>query len=196
MRKAAEDYYINLTKMLGSIQAADRNQKTLNFFEGIDTACNVILNRASAGNKMIFIGNGGSAAISSHMSTDFCKNGNIRSMSFNDGPLLTCISNDFGYEYVFEKPIETHADSGDVLIAISSSGNSENIIRGVDRARSKGCYVITLSGFKMDNRLYSSGDLNFYVSCDFYGIVEVAHHTICHCILDSILSVRNRKGTS
>ena len=82
------------------------------------------------------------------------------------------------------------ADAGDVLIAISSSGRSPNILLGVKAARARGCSVITLSGFDSDNPLSSMGDVNFYVPSKAYGPVEVIHHSICHCLLDSILDAR------
>jgi len=144
-------------------------------------------------NKIMFIGNGASAAISSHMSTDFWKNCGIRAIAFNDSSLLTCLGNDYGYKYIFERSIEMFADSGDILVAISSSGESENILRGVNSAKSKECSVITLSGFKDNNPLSSAGDLNFYVPAQEYGIVEVIHHSICHCILDTIVSHKEGK---
>ena len=79
---------------------------------------------------------------------------------------------------------------GDALIAISSSGKSENILRGVDVAQSKGCSVITLSGFDKSNPLRSKGIYNFYVPANDYGPVEITHQYICHCILDTIMSVK------
>ena len=139
----------------------------------------------------MFIGNGASAAISSHIATDFLKNGRIRAIAFNDSTLLTCISNDIGYEHVFEKPIEMFADEGDVLFAISSSGRSENVLRGVRAARTRKCRVITLSGFDSDNPLFLLGDINFYVPAQSYGPVEIIHHSICHCILDVIMKKRS-----
>ena len=140
----------------------------------------------------MFIGNGASAAISSHMSTDYWKNGGMRAIAFNDSSLLTCISNDYGYPYVFEKPIEMFADPGDILMAISSSGKSENIINGVKAARSKKCGVITFSGFSPDNPLVKSGDYNFHVSSPDYGPVEIIHLSICHCICDLIIQEKSQ----
>ena len=139
--------------------------------------------------KVIFIGNGGSAAIASHLSVDYWKNGGMRAIAFNDTSLLTCIGNDYGYPFVFEKPIEMFADEGDVLIAISSSGKSDNILNGAKMARKMKCPVITMSGFKSDNPLRSLGDLNFYVPAPTgaYGFVEIAHLTLCHCIVDMII---------
>lgn len=136
------------------------------------------------GNKLMFIGNGGSAGITSHLATDFSKNGGLRATAFNDGAVLTCIGNDFGYEYVFAKQIEWHGRPGDLLLAISSSGRSANILKGARAARERGCGVVTLSGFEEDNPLRLAGDVNFYVRSSLYGFVEVAHLALLHAILD------------
>jgi len=141
----------------------------------------------------MFIGNGASAAISSHMSTDFWKNGGMRAIAFNDSSILTCIGNDYGYEFLFEKPIEMFAEPGDILMAISSSGSSVNILNGTHAAQRKECKVISFSGFRDDNPLRNLGDINFHVPADEYGPVEIVHHSICHCILDCIIS--KKKGS-
>ncbi|MBI5048518.1 MAG: SIS domain-containing protein [Deltaproteobacteria bacterium] len=173
--------------MFLKVQVADSSGKSLEFADALEKAINLIVNRTSKGCKVIFIGNGGSASIASHQAVDFFKNGSVRAIAFNDSSLLTCLSNDFGYQYVFEKPIEMFAEKGDVLVAISSSGKSENILRGADAAKNKGCHVITMSGFKPDNPLRSRGELNFYVPSDSYGYVEITHLTLCHCMVDTIV---------
>lgn len=190
MSSVAENYYDNVFQCIRSIRVTDDQGRVLGFSEGVEAAMTLIRSQIDAAHKIMFIGNGGSAAISSHMSVDFWKNGGMRAVAFNDSSLLTCIGNDYGYQHVFEKPIEMFADSGDILIAISSSGRSENILLGVKAARAKGCRVITLSGFSEDNPLSSLGDLNFYVSSKAYGPVEVIHHSICHCILDTLMGVK------
>jgi len=193
MNKFAEDYYRNLTSIVNSIRATNAEGDELNFYKGIEKAGNLIKSCADSGNKIMFIGNGASASISSHMATDFFKNGGIRALAFNDSSLLTCISNDFGYKYVFSKPIETFANKEDIVFAISSSGESENILEGVKMARSRSCNVITLSGFREYNGLSTTGDINFYVPSQKYGHVEIIHHSICHCVLDMIISHKNRQ---
>lgn len=191
MLKFTEKYYKNLLKVINSIRATDKEGNVLDFYGGIEVAANLILTQANHGSKTIFIGNGASAAISSHMATDFWKNGGIRAVAFNDASLLTCISNDFGYEHVFEKPIDMFASSGDVLVAISSSGKSGNILLGIKAVRKKGAKAITLSGFNEDNPLSKLGDINFYVPSTTYGHVEVAHLSICHCLVDTIIEKKN-----
>jgi D-sedoheptulose 7-phosphate isomerase len=178
------NYFHTLADLLSSTDVTSANGARMDF----DQAVNWAMNRAravhAAGNKLIFVGNGGSAAIASHMATDYSKNGGVRSLALNDSSMLTCLGNDLGYERVFAKQIELHARTGDLLIAISSSGGSPNILNAVDAARATGCNVITLSGFKPDNPLRGKGEVNFYISSDRYGFVEIGHLTICHAILD------------
>ncbi|MDD5687471.1 MAG: SIS domain-containing protein [Elusimicrobia bacterium] len=193
MERFIEKYYNELSVLFDSVRVTNSRRNKLGFFKGIEVVCNVIKRQSDKGGKLFFIGNGASASISSHMSTDFWKNGGIQSLAFNDSSLLTCVSNDFGYRYVFEKPIEMFADKGDVLFAISSSGKSENIIRGVKMACSKKLNIITLSGFNKKNPLCSLGDINFYVPSPSYGYVEIIHQAICHSILDMILLERKYK---
>lgn len=193
MNKYAKNYYGHLVDLMNSVRFISKERNNIDFYDGIEMVGNLISTQASSGKKLMFIGNGASASISSHMSTDFWKTCGIRAVAFNDSSLLTCLGNDFGYEYIFEKSIEMFADCGDILIAISSSGKSENILRGVNSAKSKECSVITLSGFKNDNPLSSEGDYNFYVPAQEYGLVEVIHHSICHCILDAIVSHKEGK---
>jgi D-sedoheptulose 7-phosphate isomerase len=186
----AKRYFRDLKGVMDSITVKDREGGQIDFDLGIERACNMVSALARASKKLMFIGNGASAAISSHMAADFLKNGGIETMAFNDGPLLTCMGNDYGYKHVFEKPLETVAHQGDLLIAISSSGNSENILLGVSAATSRGCDVITLSGFSPQNRLSSLGNINFYAPSQEYGPVEVVHHAICHCMLDVLIHLK------
>src|SRR5258705_10607321 len=120
------------------------------------------------------------------MATDYSKNGGVRSLALNDASMLTCLGNDLGYDRVFAKQIELHARPGDLVIAISSSGRSANILNAVKAARAVKCVVVTLSGFALDNPLRGVGDINVYVASDRYGFVEIGHLTICHAILNFI----------
>jgi len=186
MHKPAEEYYRNISSLISSIRVTNNEGDEIELSHGIEMVGKLIISRVDSGRKIMFIGNGASASISSHMAADFLRNGGMQALAFNDSALLTCISNDYGYEHVFEKPIEIFSQKEDIIFAISSSGESENIVRGVNAARLKECSVITLSGFKDDNRLCTMGDINFYVSSGKYGLIEVIHHSICHCILDTI----------
>lgn len=168
----------------------------IDYRNGIAQIMALVSTQKEKGHKIMFIGNGGSAGIASHCAIDYMRNGRMRSTCFNEGALLTCISNDYGYEHVFAEPIAMHADPGDILVAISSSGKSPNILNGVKAAKNAGCFVITLSGFKPDNPLRSLGDWNIYVPSDQYGFVELAHQIVLHTILDLIVKQNSREMIS
>lgn len=191
--KFIENYHKNFQRLINYVKVTGKKSKNIDFFQGINLVSNLIKSKSRKGAKVFFIGNGGSAAIASHMAVDFWKNGRMKAMAFNDSSLLTCISNDFGYEKVFAKPIQLFASRNDILFAISSSGKSENILQAVKMAKAKGLNVITLSGFKEDNPLRSLGIYNFYVPANEYGFVEVAHQYICHFILDVIINDNSKK---
>ena len=152
---------------------------------GFERALELLAARGAAGGAVLWVGNGGSAALASHFAVDVF-NAGIRSTAFNDAALLTCMGNDCGYEQVFARPIATFANPGDVLVAISSSGRSPNILAAVAAARAKECAVLTLSGFKADNPLRALGDWNFYVPSEAYGPVETVHAMICHALVDAL----------
>jgi D-sedoheptulose 7-phosphate isomerase len=141
----------------------------------------------SNGARLIFIGNGGSAAIASHMAADYQKNGGVPTLCFNDSASLTCIGNDLGYESVFRHQLKQHGRLGDVLFAISSSGNSMSIVHAVNLAKDLRLNVVTLSGFQPDNRIRDKGGVNFYVPSRNYGVVEISHLAILHGLLNKMM---------
>lgn len=179
-----QSYFEALAALPSQVEVTDGAGETLALGAFYETA--VVLFRAAhdRGNKIMYVGNGGSAAIASHMATDISKNGGLRAMAFNDASAITCFSNDYSYDQVFSRQLSLHAASGDVLVAISSSGNSANILNAVAAAKERGCTVITMSGFGADNRLRSRGDYNVYVPSQEYGFVEIMHHCLCHAITD------------
>ena len=134
-----------------------------------------------------FIGNGGSAGIAIHMTSDFLKNGGMRTHSMHDPATITCLGNDFGYNHIFSKQLECMVVPGDLLVAISSSGNSPNIIHAVKTAHQRSCLVLTLSGFKQENKLRALGEYNIYVPLESYGIVESLHNMILQQLVDELM---------
>ncbi|CCK81692.1 SIS domain-containing protein [Desulfobacula toluolica] len=134
-----------------------------------------------------WVGNGGSAAICSHLSQDLLNKLGAKSFYTGDAALMTCISNDFGYKNVYLHPLEKLVKPDDLLIAISSSGNSENIYLCADMALEKGLGLITLSGFTDDNKLWNmESNLSFFVPAYLFGIVELSHEAILHGIIESL----------
>jgi D-sedoheptulose 7-phosphate isomerase len=184
MRTRLGRYFETLSGLILATEVTDQSGHPLPLEEAFEKVSLAAHSVHDAGNKIMFIGNGGSAGIASHLAIDFCKNGGLRSLAFNDPSALTCLGNDLGYHNVFAKQLEFHARAGDLLVAISSSGRSANILTAVAAARTAKVGVITFSGFRRDNELRRVGDLNFYVSSSEYGFVEVAHLSLCHSILD------------
>tara|TARA_B110001452_G_scaffold231790_1_gene208799 strand:+ start:99 stop:668 length:570 start_codon:yes stop_codon:yes gene_type:complete len=138
--------------------------------------------------KTMIFGNGGSAAMASHFSVDLTKNARIRCTNYNESDLLTCFSNDFGYEYWVEKSIEYYADENDVAIFISAGGNSQNMLNGVKKAREKNLNkVITFSGNSADNKLRKLGDINFWVDSKAYNHIENTHQILLLSLVDLII---------
>ena len=141
------------------------------------------------GQHIYLVGNGASAMIASHLAADACKNGGLRASTFNDAALLTATANDVAFAEVFAVPLQQLARAGDQLIAISSSGNSPNILRACERARAMSLTIVTLTGMGGANRARLHGDLNFYVPSPRYGWVECAHQLVLHYWLDQYLNL-------
>lgn len=141
------------------------------------------------GNRVFFIGNGGSAGIASHMAADWLKNGRFKAMCFNDGALMSCLENDLGHNFSFSEPIKIHVHPHDILFAISSSGKSNNILQAADEAARWKAEIVTLSGFDSDNplRQRAGASAHFYVPSNEYGFVECVHQCILHEILDTVM---------
>ena len=143
-----------------------------------------------AGKKLILAGNGGSAAMASHVAVDFTKAANIRAINFNEADLITCFANDYGYENWVAKALEAYADKGDLVILISSSGKSQNILNAAEKGNEMGLSVITVSGFLKDNPLRKLGDLNLWVDSTEYNIVEMTHHVWLVAIIDYLIETK------
>jgi D-sedoheptulose 7-phosphate isomerase len=188
MEEPIRAYFSRLHACVTEAVCTGPEGRSLTRRDGFDRAARLMRNATSGDNKIMFIGNGGSAGIASHAAIDFSKNGGMRSMALNDGAALTCLGNDLGYEQVFATQIGFHGRRGDVLVAISSSGQSANILEAVRVARRIGCAVVTYSGFQPDNPLRALGDVNFHIAAGEYGFVEVGHLALIHALLDLTMS--------
>lgn len=153
----------------------------------LDEAVEVIKDVSSDGGKIIVSGNGGSAAIASHVAVDLTKSSGTRAINFNEADLITCFANDFGYEHWLEEALKAYADPTDAVVLLSSSGRSENILNAARVARDLGLNVITFSGFSNDNPLRSLGNLNFWVDSQGYNIIEMTHHIWLVAMIDRII---------
>ena len=142
--------------------------------------------------KILIFGNGGSAAIASHFSIDLTKNAKIRCTNYNESDLITCFSNDYGYERWVEMAIKYYGNKGDVLIVISSSGKSKNIINGCIAAKKKKFLkIITLTGHSMNNPVKKLGDINLWVNSKAYNYIENIHQFWLLSLVDLIIGKKN-----
>ena len=170
------DYFSLLSEKIAQIDITDLNQ-----------IVDLIKSTSNNGKKVIIAGNGGSAAMASHIAIDLTKNAKIRAINFNEADLITCFANDYGYEEWVSKSIDFYGDKGDLVILISSSGNSKNIINAANKAKEMGMKLITLSGFNPDNSLRKIGDVNLFIESKGYNIVEMTHHIWLVAIVDKII---------
>lgn len=186
-----ENIYINeLITMLEHTEIwinASQISKRRNYDEGFPLLVDIFTRHKEKNTQLFFMGNGGSSAIASHMTADFMKNGGMNTYSLYDNAVTTCMGNDYGYEYIFSKPMEFLVKKGDLVVAISSSGNSRNILNAIETADKKGAEIITFTGFEPDNMAKQMGSINVYVPSRKYGIVESIHNLILQQIVDMIM---------
>lgn len=150
------------------------------------SATRLLQNAKKIHSKVIIIGNGGSAAIASHVSVDLTKVCGMRSINFNEADLITCFANDYGYENWVVEALKSYVDEEDLVILISSSGTSQNIVNAAHFCRTKGINLITLTGFEKNNPLSRLGDLNIWVDSKYYNFVEMIHHILLVALVDKI----------
>lgn len=188
MKILYRDYVNNVFKGLQEIQVTDEICRELDIdiaFERWNKHAKKV--RDELHGLTFFCGNGASATMAEHMSHDWFQNAKMNTYTCSEVSHITAISNDLSYEDVFSYRIERILSEKDILVTISSSGNSPNIVKALQAGREKGAYCITLSGMKADNRSRALGDLNFYVPLDYYGLVESAHAVLLHAALDCFL---------
>ena len=178
-----ENFFYNHNKVFKELIKLDTNSisKLMNLR-------NYLLEIQKKKKKVFVFGNGGSAAIASHFSVDLTKNARVRCTNYNESDLLTCFSNDFGYERWVEKAIEYYGDEGDSLILISAGGNSPNMTNGAKQARKKEIKnIITFTGNDKNNNLTKLGDINFWVDSKAYNHIENVHQILLLSLVDLII---------
>ena len=176
--KFLKEYFASLKELLNNE----------NYLEDLVRVKEILKKTHSQGKKTMIFGNGGSAAIASHFSVDLTKNARVRCTNYNESDLLTCFSNDYGYERWVEKAIEFYGDQGDSLILISAGGNSPNMTNGAKLARQKKIKtIITFTGNDKNNKLTKLGDINFWVDSKAYNHIENVHQILLLSLVDLII---------
>jgi D-sedoheptulose 7-phosphate isomerase len=178
--KFYRDYFSDIAGKLNDVDLAE-----------LDGVAKLIKATGAADRSVIFVGNGGSAAMASHVSVDLTKVGGVRTINFNEADLLTCLANDYGYEHWVEKALEFYGRPGDLVVLISSSGRSPNIVNGAKAARALKMTPVTLSGFDADNPLRGLGDVNLWVNSRSYNVVEMTHHIWLLAAVDRIVASKD-----
>ena len=175
------DFY---SQYYNSIKCACANMPT----QQLENIEKLFLKTHNEKKKLIFCGNGGSAALASHVSVDFTKAAGIRAINFNEPDLITCFANDYGYGHWVEEALRAYAENGDTVVLVSSSGASENIINAAHYCQKKKINLVTLSGFSPNNQLREMGLYNLWVDSKSYNIIEMTHHIWLLAILDHIIA--------
>ena len=172
--------------ILQGVSVTDSDGRSLPADEGFGRWTELALRLRGQRNTIYLLGNGASASMASHFSADLAKNARLHTQVFSDLSLITAIANDISYEQVFAQPLRTRARAGDMLVAISSSGASPNILAAVSVAQELGMSVVTLSAMSPGNPLCSRGTLNIYAQAPTYGLAESAHACILHHWMDIV----------
>ena len=178
----------DLYNLLEDLSVRDSQGNHLDLDEAFSRLTELTFRVHSERATIYYLGNGASASMASHFAADMAKTGGVRTMVFSDLSLLTAVANDLSYEDIYAEPLKWYMKREDMVVAISSSGNSPNVVRAVVQAKKLGGTVITISAMNENNALRKLGDLNFYVTAKTYGLAETAHAAILHFWMDSFES--------
>lgn len=173
-------------KVILSCEISDKSGNLIALETGLDQCFTKLVSAGKFRRRIAIVGNGGSAAVAAHATTDFFNVAKLNATTLHESSLLTCMANDFGYENAFARMVKQTLTEDDMLIAISSSGNSKNIRNAAQVASEIGCQVVTLSGFSNNNPLRSIGEFNIWLDSRDYGFVEVGHQFVLHNLADRI----------
>ena len=179
-----EQYLRDLSHVLREASVQTRGGTEIDLSRGV-MEIDAMLGAARRTDALVIcIGNGASATIASHLAVDLLKTRDVRAATLHDAALVTAMANDVGARSMFNLSVGRLMRAGDVLVAISSSGRSENVLRATQAARNIDCGIVTFSAFDGDNPLRTLGDINVYVPARSYGLAESAHAALMHCALD------------
>ncbi len=180
------EYIENFEKIVRNTVIIDSDNQIIEYSRAYGSITDKISMLYKTANTIFLLGNGGSSAIASHSGVDIVNTCKLKAYPLTEHSLLTCMSNDFGYENVFKKTLELLLTPGDVVIAISSSGSSINILNAADFAMKNQAFLITFSGFNEDNALRKMGHYNFWLNSSDYGKVEIGHALLLHILTDEL----------
>jgi D-sedoheptulose 7-phosphate isomerase len=181
----------HIVGLLGATVVTDAAGDAVDFGGATTTIIADFRRAHDAGSKLIFIGVGSDAGSASHMAIDFSKNGNVRALSFDAAPAVTCLGNDLGFENVFAKQLTLHAQAGDIAIVIGGPGTDPIVLNAARTAQGIGLKLITTSASSGENPLSLLGDLNFRLRVDRRDVATIAQLALCHSWVDFLCGWRN-----
>ena len=190
------EYSKRIGDLLQRTIARNRQGQEISIAEGMRLWVAMAKTIKYCGKKVFFIGNGASAAMASHIAADIYKNAWVKTRTFNDLSLLTALGNDISFDKIYSEPLRRSAQEGDMLVAISSSGNSSNIVEATKVAQSQRVKIVTISGMSQDNAIHKMGDINFWVNAKEYGHIETAHAGILHYWTDRLVEAHQEEATN
>jgi D-sedoheptulose 7-phosphate isomerase len=177
----------SLHTVLTSAEVSQKGGPKLDLDKGLNAVQEQLKAARQRGGTVYWVGNGGSLAVCNHLSQDVLNKLKLRSIALSESSLLTCMANDFGYAEIYARPLQTLLRAEDLLIAISSSGKSQSIIKPVELCLSRNIAVIALSAFTPDNPLRKlPADVSIYLPCDLYGLAEVGHEAFLHAAIEAL----------
>lgn len=175
-----------LSECLNGISVTVEQDVSIDTERAFDLWCDTTEVVRQAERVIYLIGNGASASMASHFAADLAKNADLHTQVFTDISLMTAMANDLSYDMVFVAPLRRRLKAGDMLVAISSSGHSANVLKAAELAASRKATVVTLSAMQPDNALRQIGALNFWLPADTYGMAETGHAAILHHWMDRV----------
>jgi len=175
-----------LANCLRGIQATVHGDVAVDCDQAFDLWCDSTEEVRRAERVTYLIGNGASASMASHFAADLAKNADLHTQVFTDPSLLTAVANDISYDMVFAAPLRRRLKPGDMVVAISSSGNSPNVVKAAELAISREATLVTLTAMQPSNALRQLGTLNFWLQADTYGLAETGHAAILHYWMDRV----------
>ena len=183
----------DLNVLIAKMEVTDKENNVFEMDEAFRMFKSLLLQVKKDNGIVYLVANGGSVGIASHFCTDLVKTLQIPANTLFDSNILTCLANDFGYEKCYSYILNILLREQDLLVGISSSGNSKNIINAVEIAHQKQAKIVTLSGFSQYNNLRKMGDLNFWLDKIDYGLVEMGHFFILHTMIDLFPKIKVKK---
>jgi D-sedoheptulose 7-phosphate isomerase len=178
-----KNYFIEVTNILNKLNIED--------IEKLDKAITAVKKKKS---KILVFGNGANISLASHFATDMTKNGKITTSSFNDGNLITCFSNDYGFENWIQNTIKYYSSKNDLIILLSASGTSKNIIKAAKYCYKNKFRCVSIYGFNKKNNLSKYCGLNIWIDAKSYNLIEIAQAVILLSIVDKKIGSLNYKS--